>query len=111
MSVYSRSRKLSSTTDEVRLKLPVAHGRAIVIARISGTFVGTIKIQTSDDGKTWADGLVILVASSGAASGNPTTTGTYACLLGAAAVAGRVIFSAYTSGEALVEALYTPYQA
>lgn len=110
MSWNSRSKEISATTDEVKLKITAAEVRSLLVARISGTFVGTIKIQTSDDnGKTWADGTVVKMDTG--ATGNPTGVGTYCALLGASANAGRVIFSAYTSGAARIEATTVPNSA
>lgn len=105
---FSRSKEISSTTDEVRVKFASGSGRQVLVGVISGTFVGTIKFQTSDDGKTWTDGTVIKHEGT---AGNPTGVGTFVSLMGASAVAGRIVFSAYTSGAARIRALSVPLGA
>lgn len=72
----------------------------IGIARIEGTFVGTLKIQWSADFKTWNDGTVYTVGA--ATQANPTGVGVFAAVLDVTAKYWRVIFSAYTSGSARV---------
>lgn len=112
MSAITGAKKLSDATNF--LFLPCNGGvRQIAIVRLAGTFVATIKVQTSTDyGKTWSDGTVQAVASSGATSANPTGTGTFACDNGGVTVnAMRVICSAYTSGTVEVSVTLLPFQS
>lgn len=86
---------------EARIQIPDAAAH-ILYFRVSGTFVGTLKGQRSADMKVFADGVVTSVTTGTQA--NPTAVGNYAVLLTAADKAARVIFSAYTSGTARIEA-------
>lgn len=105
MSEFLTTKRLSDAVNSVLVPFPDGR-RRILIARLTGTFVGTLKLQTSDDGKTFTDGSVFKVDTG--AAGNPTAQGVYAALLGATAKWGRILFSAYTSGEVFVEATTIP---
>lgn len=102
---------LSDTTNFIKVPLPGGN-RWIAIMDIVGTFVGTIKIQsTTNNGATWGDLTVVQVASSGATGANPTGVGNFAALCGASDTHARVKFSAYTSGSARIGVQIAPYSA
>lgn len=103
MSIFAGKCKLSSTSDALVLDVP-QDATYDAVVRLSGTFVGTIQIQSSTDlGATYAARTTTVVA--GTSQGNPTTSGVYAidCTSGADYL--KVVFSAYTSGTCVAEAL------
>jgi hypothetical protein len=106
MSQYNEIGALGALNDAV-YNLSADNARRVVIGNITGTFVGTIKGQTSDDGKTWTDATVVNMQTG--ATGNPTAPGNYSFPLGASGKKGRFIFSAYTSGSAKVKVTDVAY--
>lgn len=104
MSQNETIKTLSAASDMLITPLPKGPTQFILALDLFtatakfAAFVGTVKIQWSADEKTWTDGTVIAVASSGATAANPTAVGNFASLLDVTAIAARVFVSAYTSG-------------
>lgn len=109
MSVYDVKGVLAEAVanDETQvLQLPVPQDGAdyIVVYRIAGTFVGTIQAQARTTGAYAGIATVPLGATGTVAAADPTAVGNYSAPAGAGATWVRFVFSAYTSGEATIEA-------
>jgi hypothetical protein len=113
MSQFEKVNTLAATTDSCVVELPYGTGapQAVLVSNVEvgslGAFVGTIKMQSTPDLKVWTDCTIYNMETG--ASGNPTAAGNYCATLPAASIAGRTIFSAYTSGNARVSSLFVPY--
>lgn len=106
MAVFQAAETLNSTSGRVRIPIVSPATQRLLIARITGTFVGTIKIQSRIAGGAFTDASVFAMGA--ATNADPTTVGIYAAILQANAVEAQVVFSAYTSGSARIEALEIP---
>ena len=109
MSRYIGKANLSSTADALILDVP-NDATYSAIVRLSGVFVGTVRIYSSTDlGATYTNRTVTDVA--GTTQADPTAVGLYAidCTAGADYV--KVAFSAYTSGTATAEVALFPQSA
>lgn len=98
--VFEAIKEIGDLIDEVRVDLPDA-GPFDIVARITGTFVGTLRIQRSADGKTYGN-VTARNINTGAAA-DPTAPATVQIRATAADKSARVNFSAYTSGKARCE--------
>jgi hypothetical protein len=105
-AIESLSGVFGSGGGKVRLPIESPATQRIAIVRITGTFVGTLKIQSRIAGGAYTDASVFTAGA--ATNANPTAPGVYAAILLANAVEAQVIFSAYTSGTARVEAVVVP---
>lgn len=106
MAAFQAIETLSGLTGKVRIPIVSPATQRVLIVRIQGTFVGTLKIQSRIAGGAYTDASVFTVGA--ATNANPTAPGIYAGILLANAVEAQVIFSAYTSGSARVETFEVP---
>ncbi len=101
--------ELSAANEGVEVPIVQPGTRRVAVARLSDTFVGTVKIQSKNAAGAYSDETVVDMADGTTA--NPTTVGNYSALIDASAVAWRVLCSAYTSGTIRVETSELPQSA
>ena len=114
MSYYNARKNLGAlhaTSPKEVLKFPVPQDGKdyLLVARIAGTFVGTVMLM--DDLGGWAEIATTEIASTGATAATPTGVGNFAAAVPSGAENARVVFSAYTSGSVDVEAVLIPLSA
>lgn len=97
-------------TQVVLIPIPQDGSDYELVYRIAGTFVGTVQAQDDQSG-TFTEIASTAIASTGAVAGSPTGVGNFAASVVDGANFARIVFSAYTSGEAKIEAVLIPVSA